>query len=70
MSYIDTSDSLDSYDYRVLKIFSLLDVIEDKTNIMAQDNDKISLELSLWNNRELSDKYFLNFLEKYLESNF
>lgn len=48
-------------------IFNLLDDIEIKTKIMVHNDPNISREVRLWQDSELSDIYFKEFLNKYID---
>lgn len=52
-------------DYIKARIFELLDRIEDVEGLMAQDIDGIKDKLEAWQDGDLNDNYFLNFLNKY-----
>ena len=47
------------------RIFELLDRIEDIEGLMAHDIDGIKEKLEAWQDGDLNDSYFLNFLNKY-----
>jgi predicted DNA-binding protein (MmcQ/YjbR family) len=63
----DDSQSYAPWSIAKNRCFIMLDTIEDKTKIMAHENEKIMNEFKDWMDGKIKDVYFLNFLNRYFD---